>query len=312
MNDKVVNDKYLGTIFTKQQTGFDPSQLEQPTPQRQIIPVVVTDDPSRKLPCAANDFDPFIMFGRDNQLFVKREYLEKLKEQTRYSEEQIKNLKNLYVSYAEIGRGLAIGGFRRLMTAIFNIEGHPFADDFFLFFDSNRDGLVDFFEMVIGMNTVERGSFEEKCRFAFVMYDLTEAGSLDTFSIREVLRKSFVNQIVTLDQALTKILNFPLAGEGWTWEEFEREVLPLLEKTLPVALDRMEFHKSLMNELEFKYNFTLDSCESLWNIYRPTLDKGISDSRMKTAAAFAAHPPDMITKEQFKLVMLDVFKVKDA
>jgi hypothetical protein len=28
--------------------------------------------------------------------------------------------------------------------------------------------------------------------------------------------------------------------------------------------------------------------------------------------AFAAHSPDLITKEQFKLIMLDVFKVKDA
>jgi hypothetical protein len=33
---------------------------------------------------------------------------------------------------------------------------------------------------------------------------------------------------------------------------------------------------------------------------------------LKTAAIFAAHSPDLITKEQFKLVMLDVFKVKDA
>jgi hypothetical protein len=74
----------------------------------------------------------------------------------------------------------------------------------------------------------------------------------------------------------------------------------------------MEFHRSLVNELEFKYNFTLDSCEHLWNIYKPTLDKGVTENRMKTAAAFAAHSPDMITREQFKLVMLDVFKVKDA
>jgi Ca2+-binding EF-hand superfamily protein len=78
------------------------------------------------------------------------------------------------------------------MTAIFNIEGHPFTDDFFLFFDTNRDGLVDFYEMVLGMNTIEKGTFEDKCRFAFTMYDLTEADVLDTVSIREVLRKSYV------------------------------------------------------------------------------------------------------------------------
>ena len=78
------------------------------------------------------------------------------------------------------------------MTSIFNIEAHPFTDDFFLFFDSNRDGLVDFYEMVIGMNIIEKGTFEEKCQFAFTMYDLSEAEVLDTVSIREVLRRSYV------------------------------------------------------------------------------------------------------------------------
>jgi Ca2+-binding EF-hand superfamily protein len=115
-----------------------------------------------------------------------------LKDCTRYSEDQIKNLKNLYVSYAELGRGLSINSFRKFMTAIFNIEGHPFADDFFLFFDTNRDGLVDFYEMVVGMNIIENGAFEDKCKFAFTMYDLTESDVLDTLSIREVLRKSYV------------------------------------------------------------------------------------------------------------------------
>jgi len=118
---------------------------------------------------------------------------------TRYSEDQIKNLKNLYVSYAELGRGLSINSFRKFMTAIVNIEGHPFTDDCFRLFDSNRDGLVDFYEMVIGMNTIEKGSFEEKCQFAFTMYDLSEADVLDTLSIREVLRRSYVTQIVQID-----------------------------------------------------------------------------------------------------------------
>ena len=75
LSDKVVNDKYLGTIFTKQQSGFDPSMLEQVS--KPIIPVKVVDDPAKRLKCQASDFDPFIKFGRDNQLFVKREYIEK-------------------------------------------------------------------------------------------------------------------------------------------------------------------------------------------------------------------------------------------
>jgi hypothetical protein len=42
-----------------------------------IIPVKVVDDPAKRLKCQTSDFDPFIKFGRDNQLFVKREYIEK-------------------------------------------------------------------------------------------------------------------------------------------------------------------------------------------------------------------------------------------
>lgn len=63
LNDKVVNDKYLGAIFTKQQSGFDPAMLDKMKP---LIPVNVTDDPSKSLKCGPADFDPFIKFGRDN------------------------------------------------------------------------------------------------------------------------------------------------------------------------------------------------------------------------------------------------------
>ena len=74
----------------------------------------------------------------------------------------------------------------------------------------------------------------------------------------------------------------------------------------------MEFHKQLINELEFRFNFTLESSEHLWNMYRSTIDRNVSDNRLKTAVAFSAHSPELVTKEQFKLIMLDVFKVKDA
>ena len=88
--------------------------------------------------------------------------------------------------------------------------------------------------------------------------------------------------------------------------------MPLLQNSLPLAQDRMEFHKSFVNELEYRFNFTLESLEHLWNMYRATIDKSVPENRLKTAMAFAAHSPELVTKEQFKLIMLDVFKVKDA
>lgn len=52
-----------------------------------------------------------------------------------------------------------------------------------------------------------------------------------------------------------------------------------------------------MNEAEYKFNFNLESVEILWNMYKPTLDKGISESRLKCAIAFSAHSPELVTKD---------------
>ena len=60
-----MNDKYLGTIFTKQQAGFNPEELAKIS--KPIIEVKVVEAPlEKKLKCDPTDFDPFIRFGRDN------------------------------------------------------------------------------------------------------------------------------------------------------------------------------------------------------------------------------------------------------
>lgn len=59
----------------------------------------------------------------------------------------------------------------------------------------------------------------------------------------------------------------------------------------------MEFHKSLINELEYRFNFTLEQLEHLWNMYRGTIDRNVSESRLKIAVAYAAHSPELVTKE---------------
>lgn len=59
----------------------------------------------------------------------------------------------------------------------------------------------------------------------------------------------------------------------------------------------MEFHKSLINEMEYRFNFNLDSLEHLWNMYKSTIDKAESENRLKCAVAFSAHSPELVTKE---------------
>ena len=101
-------------------------------------------------------------------------------------------MKVLYCNYAEIGKGLNFSRYKNFLSAIFNIEHHPFAEDFYLFFDTNKDGLVDFYEIVMGLDTIEKGNFEEKTKFCFAMNDILENGVLDIFTLREVFKKSYI------------------------------------------------------------------------------------------------------------------------
>ena len=42
----------------------------------------------------------------------------------------------------------------------------------FIFFDKDNDGKIDYKEFVIGLDVIERGSFDEKCRYCFEIYDI--------------------------------------------------------------------------------------------------------------------------------------------
>jgi len=137
------------------------------------------------LNCEVNDFDPYIKYGRDNQLFVKRPILNKLVETTRYSEPEIINLMTMYKAFAMPGKGLIMKQFDKFWAQITNVEHHPFIIDIFIFFDrETQDQTIDFFEFVKSMDIVERGTFDEKCQYCFAMYDVIEQGFLDIYSLR--------------------------------------------------------------------------------------------------------------------------------
>jgi len=58
---------------------------------------------------------------------------------------------------------------------------------------------------VKGLDIVERGTFDEKVEYCWIMYDVMEQNYLDVFSLRQVLKKSYTQQLVSLDQAIKEI-----------------------------------------------------------------------------------------------------------
>lgn len=61
-----------------------------------------------------------------------------------------------------------------------------------------------------------------------------------------------------------------------------------------------------------QWDFGLNKVEQLFEMHLPMLSKEQSDSRIRIAHSFGKQSPELVTKGQFKLVMTDVFKVRDS
>mmetsp|Transcript_1972 Transcript_1972/g.2788 ORF Transcript_1972/g.2788 Transcript_1972/m.2788 type:complete len:94 (+) Transcript_1972:273-554(+) len=93
------------------------------------------------------------------------------------------------------------------------------------------------------------------------------------------MKKSFSEVIINLEKVQARLQAIG-NGNRISWETFTSELLPILSRYLPTALDRMELHKNLVNELEFKHGFTLESLEQFWNMYYPSIDQPVSAERL--------------------------------
>ena len=111
-----------------------------------------------------------------------------------------------------------------MMASLSNIDNHPFSKDMFLFFDKNKDGLVDFNEFIMGLDIVERGTFDEKCQYCFEMYDIYGTGILDIYTLRQLLKRSYSEVVVQLEQTVKNME--ANAVNGITWSQFEQTLLP--------------------------------------------------------------------------------------
>lgn len=285
-----VHEKYIGTIFSRQQTGFIES-LEIPlngrvTKVEQRRRSINSDNVEHRLRgLKQDDFDRCIKFGRDELLFLKREAIERLSHETRYSEAELQNLKTIYTYFAKAHIGLNLESFSILFGHLSNIHGHPFIEDIFAFFDKDEDGLVDFDEFIKGLDIVERGNFDQKCAYCFETYDSFGLHVLDIYTLRQLLKRSFSEVIINLEKVLSRLSSLG-NGTSMSWEEFADNYLNALKQYMPTALDRMELHKNLVNQLEFRYGFTLENLEQLWNEYYPKIGQPVSMDRLQLAVSY--------------------------
>jgi len=81
-----------------------------------------------------------------------------------------------------------------------------------------------------GLDIVERGNFDEKCRYCFEVYDIFAIQELDLISLRTLFKRTYSVPLIKLDEVLLRIEQWPKQNslEGWSWSDFEATLLPVL------------------------------------------------------------------------------------
>ena len=76
---------------------------------------------------------------------------------------------------------------------------------FYVHFDQNQDGIIDFEEFVRGLDGLERGTLREKGEICFKLYDLFGIEILDIFTLRQLLKDNYARVIVNLDNIIKSL-----------------------------------------------------------------------------------------------------------
>lgn len=112
----------------------------------------------------------------DSNSKLKPKDLEELNNSTEFTEREIKDwYKGFRQDYPH--GYLTVDQFMEVYSNFYPAgDASAFAENTFRVFDHNKDQKIDFREFVIGLNMSSRGSFEDKMKWIFQLYDINENG----------------------------------------------------------------------------------------------------------------------------------------
>ena len=113
--------------------------------------------------------------GEKNSKLKPRD-LSELNEQTQFTEEEIKDWYKGFKKDYPHGY-LTIEEFKQIYGNFYpGGNASKFAENTFRVFDHNNDGKIDFREFMIGLSMSSKGSFDDKMKWIFQLYDENKNG----------------------------------------------------------------------------------------------------------------------------------------
>ncbi|KAK3108460.1 hypothetical protein FSP39_008310 [Pinctada imbricata] len=138
---------------------------------------------------------------------IKRQELTKLTEKLMKRKEchfQKHEVERLIIMFCKLTGGchekLDRAKFRDILHKCFCMTDDMLMDRVFRSFDTDTDNYLSHEEWVIGLSIMLHGTYEEKCNFCFVAYDLNSDGWISREEMFQLLKNSILKQVSEEDQ----------------------------------------------------------------------------------------------------------------
>ncbi|XP_046850744.1 neurocalcin homolog isoform X2 [Xenia sp. Carnegie-2017] len=125
--------------------------------------------------------------GKDQSKLTPQN-LKELSQRTEFTHKEIKSFYKEFRKKSKTG-SMKLDEFKKLYSTFFPAgDSSEFAQHTFRVFDANQDGILDFRELIVSLSVMQRGTSDERLKWAFNMYDVDGNGFITREELLGILR----------------------------------------------------------------------------------------------------------------------------